>query len=249
MMRSSLFVLALGSVAIAPSMVEAKCARTEARPALLTTRDTKLPDDGGILVGWVNGVYGDDDDDDHHYDHVPADKDPSDQPGWKATDGAKKRVALTRTALAPGLSVYKPAAGTGAVELVDKAGKSLGAFTHDAKAAANKLAAPVIASVKASIAKEMRWQNRRAVAKLSAAPPAEAVVLITYRAKDKAPIAFVRLADSHATLTELDTFEDAGHCGNVVTGAQPPVAGDKVTYAWVDVFGRVSPQSAPIVVK
>ena len=57
------------------------------------------------------------------------------------------------------------------------------------------------------------------------------------------------LPDTHDTLTTLDVFQDAGHCGSVVDGGRPPNAGETITFAWVDAFGRVSPKSAPIAAK
>ena len=150
--------------------------------------------------------------------------------------------------LAPGLSLYK-AAGTGAVTLSDKAGKALGTFTHDAKVAANTLHAPTITRVIASVDKETGVVERHAIAVLSDAPPAEAIGLITYRAKDKVPLAVVLLGNTHDAVYRIDTFDDPGACGVIIPAARPPVAGDKVTYAWVDTFGRLSPQTAPITVK
>lgn len=225
-------------VALPAADAAAKCARTEQRPVVLTTRDTKLPDDGGILVGWQTETYSD------ANDHVPYDKDPTDQPTWTAQDGANKPVALTRTALAPGLSVYVPAKGTGAVILTAKAKQPLGKFTHDPKAAKVALPAPQVASLALVSTQEMRWRERRATATLAAPPPEAAVAIIVYRAGK--PLTFARLPDTHDHLTELETFQDAGHCGSVVFGSEPPAANDKVTFAWVDAFGRLSPQSAAI---
>ena len=119
-------------VALLPHVADAKCARSEQAPKVLTTRDTKLPDDGGILVGWQNKVY---EDADEH-----SDGDPSDQPKWTAT-ADKKKVALTRTSLAPGLSVYTPAKFTGTLVLRGKA--DLGSFTRDGKTK-NAMAAPCL---------------------------------------------------------------------------------------------------------
>src|SRR5678815_3160249 len=101
-MRSLTLVAAL---ALVPHSAQGKCAQTEEQPKLLTTRDTKLPDDGGFLVGWETTVYKD--------SAVHVKGDPSDQ-AFVAWAG-KKQVALKRVSLAPGLSVYRPAAATGSL--------------------------------------------------------------------------------------------------------------------------------------
>ena len=241
MIRSPVAALVLLGF-LTPGSAEAKCARTEHRPKILTTRDTNIPDDGGVMVGWTSEVYSDED------DHPVGD--PSDQPTWTATDG-KKPVALARVSLAPGLSVYRPAHGTGKIIVKSKAGATLGTFAHDPKAAANTMASPQVIGVALSTDKAMRWSERHAMTKLKVAPPVAAIALITYRvtAKGNEPISFVTIADTHDTLTSLDAFQDAGHCGGVVGGSAPPNAGDKVVFAWVDAFGRLSPVSAPVTAK
>lgn len=240
MLRS--LVLALPVLAALPSLADAKCARTEQRPVVLTTRDTQLPSDGGVLVGWANAVY-------DPNDTPTGAGDPSDQPGWVALDG-KAKVALTRTALAPGLSVYTPAAGAHGFVLQDAKARPLGTFTHDGKASAT-MAAPIVVKLALSDEHRMRWPERHAVAKLRTPPPASAVALITYAdvGGKRTPIGFVRLPDSHDKLDELETFADAGHCGSLVAGARPPAAGEKVAFAWVDAFGHVSPVGSPVTAK
>lgn len=94
---------------LAPTALQAKCAMPMFKPVVLTTRDTTLPADGGILVGWQSD-----------YDVGSArDKDPSEQPTWTATAG-KAAVALKRVSLAPGLSVYRPSNAKGVVVLADE---------------------------------------------------------------------------------------------------------------------------------
>ena len=79
---------------------------------------------------------------------------------------------------------------------------------------------------------------------LTAAPPADAVAIIAYDANGKA-LLFATLPDTHDKLRDLVIDESGGHCGT----PQPPnhsgVAG-KVTFAYVDQFGRLSPQSKAI---
>jgi hypothetical protein len=219
----------------------AKCARTEQRPKVLTTRDTKLPDDGGILVGWENEVYSD------ASDHVKGD--PSNQPDWAAFD-RKTKLVLTRVSLAPGLSVYR-VTGKATAVLKSKAGKTLGTFSHDAKAAANAMPPPAVSDVVLSIDDSERWSERHAKATLKVAPPPQAAALVVYAIgpKDNAAISFVTLPDTHDKLLKLDVFDDAGHCGSVVDGSRPPAKGEKLAFAWVDAFGRLSPVGATITAK
>ena len=223
-------------LALLPHAADAKCAWSIAVPDILTTRDTKLPDDGGILVGWKQET-GDIED-------GRGQADPSDAQGWTATAG-KTKVALTRTSLAPGLSVFKPDKFTGTLAVTSQAGE-LGKFTRDGSGA-NKMPAPEVTKDVVSTTKGARWTDRHAVVTLKSAPPPEAMVLITF--KGSTPITFVRLSDTHDDVKTIETFEDRGHCGLVVDGSSPPAAGDKVTFAWVDAFGRVSPHSAAVVVK
>src|SRR5438874_272462 len=82
---------------------DASCAQTILVPNILTTRDTHLPSDGGVLVGYTSAFQ----------DPEPAGSDPSDATKWTATAG-KATITLTRTALAPGLSVYRPPASVDA---------------------------------------------------------------------------------------------------------------------------------------
>jgi hypothetical protein len=221
---------------------DAKCARTELRPKVLTTRDRKLPDDGGILVGIENVVYSD------TADH--ANGDPSVQPTWVAYDGAK-HLGLTYVTLAPGLTVYK-STGKSTVVLKTKAGTALGTFTHDPKAAANTMAAPEPIDLVVASEPTMRGgRQRTATLRLKVAPPPAAAALVVYSAASKitVPLSFVTLPDTHDALLSLGVFDDAGKCGSVVVGSQPPEGHQLIAFAYVDAFGRVSPVSASITAK
>ena len=227
-------LLVLAAVALSPA-ADAKCARNVAVPVILTTRDTKLPDDGGVLVGWQPS-----------FDDPSAAMtgDPTDQPTWTATDG-KTKLVLTRVALAPGLSMYK-VTGTGEVTLTAK--QPLGTFHHDAKAGANTMAAPALSSMVFVKQKAVRWAERTATAHFKSAPPAAAAAVIVYSvtAKGNTPIGFATLPDTHDTLTEIATFHDRGHCDVLLDSARPPNPGENVVVAWVDSFGRLSPTSKPV---
>ena len=90
-MRKLLFLVAL---TLLPTPADASCAFVGMTPNVLTRRDTKLPADGGVLVGYT---YGNDN------DGEASGADPSDVK-WTATSG-KAKVTLTRTELAPGLKL------------------------------------------------------------------------------------------------------------------------------------------------
>jgi len=227
-----LAVLAIAS-SLVPLAADAKCARTELVPKLLTTRDRNLPADGGVLVGYENQVY------DQSGPHTTGD--PS-EAAWVGKSG-KGKVALARTSLAPGLSVYKPA-GSGAITIENGAGATVGTFTRDPKAAKNTMTAPVAIDVALSVDKNPRWSSRHVNVHLKAAPPAAAAAVIVY--SGDTAISFVTLPDTHDALTTFDAFVDGGHCGSVPDGGRPPTKGEKVTFAWVDAFGRLSPKSAPV---
>jgi hypothetical protein len=239
--------VALGSVSVAlivPSTANASCAMPSYGGLVLTTRTTVLPADGGILVGWT-------------YDQkaTPSPSgDASDQPTWRAIASkknvkAKTKIKLTRVALAPGLSVYQPAAAAGTLTLRTAKGNVLGTFSQDATAAKNTMPAPGLTTISLSSTPTFRNSSQHVLAAIATAPPPEAVAVIVYAVGAKtAPLAlsFVRLPDTHDKLLSLEVFEDAGHCGILQPGTRSPLNKEKVALAWVDAFGRVSPLSAPV---
>jgi hypothetical protein len=244
MNRAALTLLAAVPL-LTPASTSAKCRRAEVVPSMLTTRDTKLPADGGFLVGWTSTV--DPDEDSHGGD-------PSDQP-FVAKAGSQA-VSLKRVALAPGLSAYYPVTFHGTLAVERPASKNrpaqpFGTFTRDADVKPMGMAAPAAGTVALTEDKTERWRSRHAVVTLSAAPPEAARALITYvtTGGKQAAVSFVTLPDTHDTEKTIEAFQDAGHCGFVVDGSHPPAAGDRVTFAWVDAFGRLSPTSTAITAK
>jgi hypothetical protein len=193
----------------------------ELNPALLTRRDTKIPADGGVLVG-----YG--------YTNSDLERtgpDPS-EVKWKAS------AKLARTQLAPGLSVYK----TDAAKFTF--GKS--SFTHDGKTTALTVA-PMPKSVRVKSEDNPRWSSSSATLTLATAAPADAIAVIVYDADSKKALLFAGLPDTHDKELSFQIFESSGHCGT----PRPPEtgyvsAGSKLVFAYVDAFGRLSPQSKPI---
>jgi hypothetical protein len=213
----------------------ASCMQASLAPVVLTRRDTKLPADGGVLVGYTYATG---------EDREVTGPDPSDVT-WTAIAG-KKTVVLARTQLAPGLSVYRPAAGVTGFTLVTKTGKERGTFTHDGAGEA-AMPAPKPRAVKTKSEHEVRWTNSETMLTLDAAPPADAVAIIAYDDHHKA-LLFATLPDTHDKLRELAIDHSSGHCGT----PQPPEHGyvtGAVTFAWVDAFGRLSPASKPVTVQ
>lgn len=246
MKRTSLLAVGLLHAALlTPSTANASCAIPSYGGLVLTTRNTNLPADGGILVGWT-------------YDQkaMPTPSgDASDQPTWRVVASKKNvknkaKIKLTRVALAPGLSVYRPAAAAGTLTLSNDKGKVLGTFTPDPAAAKNAMPAPGLTAIALLSTANFRGSSQRVQATLANAPPAEAVAVIVYAlgSAKAAPVAlsFVRLPDTHDAMTSLSVFDDAGRCGIVQPGARSPIGNEQVALAWVDAFGRVSPLSPPV---
>lgn len=244
MLAHKLGVLLLSAALLHSPSADACCIMQPRSAVVLTTRDTKLPNDGGILVGWRYGGGSPMEADDESADS-------SNQPTWKVKRSKTKSIGLKRVSLAPGLSVYMPTAGKGGFDVVDGEGNLLGSFTRNAKATANALSAPVATSVKLWTAPDFRASDRHAQILLKSAPPTEAVAIIVYQVRKtgNVPISFAGLPDTHDKLTTLEVFQDAGRCGILQPGARPPNDGETIAFAWVDAFGRRSPLSATIVAK
>ena len=225
-MMMNRFVVVVAVLLIGGPAVDAKCARNVPTPVILTTRDTNIPDDGGVLVGWQIA----------NASNLPEPSgDPSDQPEWNVSAGT-----LRRESVAPGLSVYF-LSGTGDVSIMAKDKSKLGTFHHAPKAAPKSSSAPEVAKMTLSTSKEFRWSDRHAIVTLKSAPPPSAVAVVVY--SKTTALSFVKLPDTHDKLLEIETFIDHGHCGLVVDGARPPNAGEEIAIKWVDGFGRISAAS------
>jgi hypothetical protein len=227
-MRKLLFLVAL---ALLPDPADASCAYVGMEPVVLTRRDTKLPADGGVLVGYTHGNDHDDD---------GGGTDPSDVK-WTATNG-KAKVTLTRTQLAPGLSVYRPAANVSAFKLAGKT-KDHGSYTHEATSAPTAMPAPVAKAITSRTTEGFRSMTTTTTLKLSTAAPPEAVAIIAYDDTGK-PVLYSTLADTHDKILEFEIQETGGHCGVPHPTGEGSLAG-KITFAYVDAFGRLSPKSKP----
>lgn len=228
----------LAAVLGAAHPAAASCMRLESKPQLLTLRDTRVPVDGGIVVGYGYTSSADE-------AAQTKSADPSDV-AWTARDAKKQPVSLTRTMLAPGLSVLRPPADAGSFSLLDKKGKQLAQFTHDGTLVT--MAAPHARSVVTKSAVNPRWSATTATLTLAVAAPPEAIAIIAYASGT--PVNFTRLADTHDRDLEIAVYSAGGHCGtDVPAGTSFVGATGKVTFAYVDAFGRLSPQSKPVTVQ
>jgi hypothetical protein len=233
-----LLAAALVGVLTAARPAAATCMRLEIKPQLLTLRDTCVPADGGIVVGYGYTSSADE-------VEKTRSADPSDV-AWTARDAKKQPVTLTRTMLAPGLSVLRPAADASAFSLFGKKGKQLAVFTHDGTLVS--MTAPQAKGVVSKHDVNPRWSSTTATLTLAAAAPPEAMAIIAYASGT--PVNFTRLADTHDKDLQIAVYSEGGHCGTEFPAGTSFVgATGKVTFAYVDAFGRLSPQSKPVTVK
>jgi hypothetical protein len=238
-MRMKFLLLLL---ALLPQPVDASCMRAELMPQLFTRRDQHLPVDGGVLVGFKYTT--------ESKEFEPtASNDPSDVT-WTASEH-KKSLTMTRTALAPGLSVYRPPADATTFTLTTKAGKQVGAFTHDVTGTPAAITAPKPKGVKVESTHDFRSSKTSATLELASAPPPEAVAIIVYSVgpTGNTAVSFADLPDTHNTLTSLGIYSSGGHCSNDVPGSGYIATGSKLVFAYVDTFGRLSATSTAITAK
>ncbi len=242
-MRLLLSLVLLASAHLAPEAA-ASCARMEMKAVLLTNRDTRVPVDGGVLVGYGYTTNSEE-------LETTEGRDPS-AVKWTASDAKNRPVALTRTQLAPGLSVLQPADTATSFTLQSSKGKTLKSFTHDGKP--DPLAAPQPKNLE--IVEEpspsLRWERATTVTLvLGIAAPVGAVAVILYNADSATPTAinFTALADTHDKELALTVYTRGGHCGTSTPGTSYITKGSKITMAYVDAFGRLSPQSKSITAK
>jgi len=232
---TSITVLALAGLAGTAGPVAADCAVQELGPDVLTRTGAKIPADGGILVGWTASTD----------QKTPAKGDPS-QHAYKASAG-KQPVSLVMASLAPGLTVYRPKpAVVGALSV--KSGKtSVLDVTFD-KAKGAALPAPDVTALVLTSGVARYAEPYAIVTASVAAVPDAAVALVVYAMADEehVPITFGRPAHDKPGATTVLVFTGAHNCGGVPPGMRGPSAGDEVTLAWVDAFGRLSPLSKPV---
>ena len=215
-------LLCLTLIALTPQTAEPSCMQAELTSQVLTRRDTRLPSDGGVLVGYTYATGNDVDRDDT----------------WTGS------VGMTRVQLAPGLSMFRPASSATSFKLTTKAGKDRGSFTIDPKSAATTMTAPNPKLLTSKTTEGFRSMTTVTTMKLGAAPPADAVAIIAYDEQHKA-LLYASFPDTHDKLLEFEIDRTGGHCGTVKPTGQGVLAG-KITFAYVDLFGRLSPTSTAI---
>ncbi|MCX5742774.1 MAG: hypothetical protein NT062_09785 [Proteobacteria bacterium] len=231
------------AVALAPTPAAlAKCAMQELVAQLITPTTGKLPADGGILVGFAHATNGDDEL-----------TDPLAKPTWKFTSGGKP-VDVTRVALAPGLTVYRPRPGSPitSIRVADKK-RVIRELARDATAtAAPSVVAPRVTKLEITTRSSGRGPARTATATVADPIPNDAVAVIVYAergtAAKPAPVAisFGTIGVHNPKARTVIPWADPSRCAFNPPGMEAPPTGAKVTLAWVDAYGRVSRSSAPI---
>lgn len=223
----SLFLVA-ASLLVAHD-VTAKCAMTALAAAVLTPPNAKLPADGGVLVGFDHEV-------DRDYSKPASHDDPSNQPTWKWS------ASVTRTSLAPGLSVYKPAAGT-SITVKDAKGAALGTFARDTAKPVAAAGVPRVAKITITTVSSGRGLRQVATATSTDPIPNDAYAAIVY--DDGKPISFGIVPHGDPKNRAFVPWQDPSRCAFNPTEMRAP-SGTKITLAWVDQFGRVGKPSAPV---
>ncbi len=209
---------------------------TELAPAPITKDGEALPADGGVLVGFTSIVRGD-----------KLDGDPSRQPGWKlAADG--KPVAVTVDTLAPGLTVYRPKAGSSALVVSDADGKRLLAVTRDGRPSP-QLKAPRPIRITTAEVFAGRGMGRELHATLATPAPETAIAVIAYAVRKNQRVALSFGMLDRDDRTTVVPYTDPPHCAWNPPGMEIAKPGEAVMLAWVDRAGHVSPVSTPVKVE
>jgi hypothetical protein len=199
---------------------------------IIANQADPIPAGGGILVGYTQG---------QGFEGT----DPSSHAEWKLKV-KKKRVRVTLTTLAPGLTVYRARAKTkGKATLVDGHGKKLGTYAFTGKKQPFSVAAPGVQSLTTTTTTGSRGgPYTHSMITLDAKPPAGAYALIIYDGATALTWAFVEGVEQ----TAFNVYGSPGRCGAQPAGMTAPYAAQNIEAAWVDRFGRLSPRSAAIAV-
>ncbi len=246
-MVRTLFLVATATLAVAttlPRLAAAEpCPVFTPSPEILQRNNSVLPGGAGLVVRSGYEMAG----------TTRSDVDASLQPTWKFTRSLRKgaaKLATTIEPLAPGLTRYVPAGGTGAIA-VTVAGKPhrITITPASTKQPMSPLPAPTPVRIVMQLS-PVRGGGRPAAvatATLQDRRPAWVVAVIVYGIDDKGvatPRSFMKVYDDTLALP-VYTFS--------TRNCEPPVAatvasniGDQIALAWVDELGRVSPRSAPM---
>ena len=246
-MVRTLFLVATATLAVAttsPRLAAAEpCPVFTPSPEILQRSDSVLADGVGLVVRSGYEMAG----------KTASDVDASLQPTWKFTRSLRKgaaKIATTMEPLAPGLTRYVPAGGTGAIA-VTVAGK-LHRVTLAPPATKQRIR-PLPAPTPVRITMQLypvRGGGRPsavATAALQDPRPTSVVAVIVYGIDDKGiatPRSFMKTYDNTLALP-VYTFSTR-NCEPPVPTTIASNIGDQIALAWVDKLGRVSPRSAPM---
>jgi hypothetical protein len=221
---ATLFALATGA---APA--DAKCAMQHQKPVVLTKEVAVPADGGGIVVGTASVPYDD------------PDLGEALQKSWGFVTGRDLMQPVVKV-LAPGLVVYgvQPKGRTTG-ELTD--GKATIAKLTVTKDKVAKLAAPTVKEIRQDTIMDRRWSPTTTVS-LASPVPADAIAIVLFDARSKARSWHAVTAGANDAIAY-----ERRRCQTVPNGTVESEIGDKVSVAWVDRYGRMSPPSKLATIK
>ncbi|MBP9085153.1 MAG: hypothetical protein KBG15_03505 [Kofleriaceae bacterium] len=246
-MLRPLLLAATTTLALATSMLgrasAEPCPVFTPSPEILQRSNSVLPGGAGVVVRSGYEMAG----------TTRSDVDASLQPTWNFVRSTRKgaaKIATTMEPLAPGLTRYVPAGGTGTIA-VTVAGKlhRVTLTSASAKHPVSPLPAPTLARITMEL-RPVRGGGRPnavATATLQDRRPPAVVAVIVYGIDDKGvatPRSFAKVYDD-ALAMQVYTFSTR-NCEPPVPSTIASNIGDQVALAWVDELGRVSPRSAPL---
>ena len=211
-------------------------------PEILQRSNSVLPGGAGVVVRSGYEMAG----------TTRSDVDASLQPTWqfvRSTRRGAAKIATTMEPLAPGLTRYLPAGGTGTIAVTVATKLHRVTLTP---ASTKQPISPLLAPTPTSIVMQLspvRGGGRPAAvatAMLSAPRPPSVVAVIVYGIDDKGaatPRSYMKVYDD-ALAMPVYTFSTR-NCEPPVPSTIASNIGDHVALAWVDKLGRVSPRSAP----
>jgi len=241
-MRIAPVVVSGALVALAsPSVDAGRCAGAPLSTVVMSPKDVVIDDDGGVLLGAMS--YG--------YDS-PNPGEPHES-RWVFTDGVTTSPAKLRP-IAPGLVSILPSPTPGhlSIELT----KQLRLTDHAKRVVASPrydfvvydespLAAPAVPrSATYRETRGNRTWSRSVDVVLVGAPPANVVAMIALDAKGQA-LSWVHVMPDAKDVTIWATRS----CVETPRGYGSMSRGDKISVAWVDTAGHVSPRSKELVIR
>lgn len=221
-------LLALASLVVGSTPAAAKCAMQHQQPKVLTASVAAPVDGGGIVVGTQSVPY-----------DLPEQGEAL-QKSWGFLTGRDISQPVT-TVLAPGLVVYSAQRNTRSTGELNDGTKVIAKLTQTNDKVA-KLAAPRLVAIHQPTFGEKRYRPTTTVT-LDGTVPADAVAIVLFDAKHKAR----SWREVTAGDSEVAAFA-RGRCEVVPNGTVESRIGDKVSVAWVDKYGRLSPKSKLVVI-